>query len=112
MPVLKENASKSLEISKNIYRKTVHLNNIMTAVIDFTDGPMTEPQTPHAHPHEQISYVAEGELYVYLNDEKTKLTKGDIFYVPSNVSHSIQTLTEKVRLIDSFSPIRKDFLLQ
>lgn len=111
MPVLKENESKSVEISKNVFRKTVHLNNIMTAVIDFTNGPMQEPDPPHAHPHEQISYVAEGELMLFINDEKIKLTKGDIFYVPSNVSHTVQILTEKVRLVDSFSPIRKDFLL-
>lgn len=112
MPVLKETESKSVEISKNVFRKTVHLNNIMTAVIDFTHGPMKEPDPPHAHPHEQISYVAEGELFLFIGEEKTRLSKGDIFYVPSNESHTVQTLTEKVRLVDSFSPIRKDFLLQ
>lgn len=112
MPVIKENETKTVEISKNVFRKIVHLNDIMTAVIDFNNGPMSEPDPPHAHPHEQISYVSEGELYVYIDDEKTKLTKGDIFYVPANVSHTVQILSKTARLVDSFSPIRRDFLLQ
>jgi quercetin dioxygenase-like cupin family protein len=112
MPVLFDNESKGVEISTNVFRKVVHLNDLMTAVIDFTGGPMQEPDPPHAHPHEQISYVAEGELYVYIGEEKTMLGPGDMFYVPSNVSHTVQTLTEKVRLVDSFSPIRQDFLVK
>jgi hypothetical protein len=33
-----------------------------------------------------------------------------MFTAPSDVPHCIQTLSQHVRLIDTFSPIREDFL--
>jgi hypothetical protein len=38
------------------------------------------------------------------------LKAGDMFEVPSGKLHTIKLLTEKARLVDSFSPIREDFL--
>lgn len=110
MPVFIDRKTESKEILPGVHRKLVHLEKIMTAVIDFTDGPMDEPDPPHSHPHEQISYVAKGELIVYIGEEENKLTEGDIFYVPANIPHTVKTLTKEVRLIDSFSSIREDFL--
>jgi quercetin dioxygenase-like cupin family protein len=42
--------------------------------------------------------------------EKTHLSAGDLFTVPANVPHAVQTLSAHVRLIDAFNPIREDFL--
>jgi quercetin dioxygenase-like cupin family protein len=42
--------------------------------------------------------------------EKMRLSAGDLFTVPANVPHAVQTLTPHVRLIDAFHPIREDFL--
>ena len=39
-----------------------------------------------------------------------QLGPGDMFLVPPDKPHSIQLLTEHVRLVDCFNPIRKDFL--
>ena len=64
----------------------------------------------HSHPHEQVSYVAEGEIILLLDDQETRLGAGDVFLVPSGRPHSIQQLTEHVRLVDCFTPIREDFL--
>jgi quercetin dioxygenase-like cupin family protein len=79
-------------------------------VIDFDDGPKEEPDPPHSHPHEQVSYVAEGEILFLLDGQAERLGPGDVFLVPSGVPHSIQQLTEHVRLVDCFTPIREDFL--
>jgi quercetin dioxygenase-like cupin family protein len=62
------------------------------------------------HPHEQVSYVAAGELILVMGEEKTRLPAGDLFTVPPNVPHAVQTLSANVRLIDAFNPIREDFL--
>ena len=51
-----------------------------------------------------------GEIIFYLDDEPTRLARGDMFTVPPNVPHSVQLLTEHVQLIDAFTPIREDFL--
>ena len=42
--------------------------------------------------------------------KKTALKEGDMFAVPANVPHCIQMLTPTVRIIDSFSPIREEFI--
>lgn len=110
MPVIKKNESSIQKIKPGFDRRIAYLDNVMVAVCDFTGGPMSEPEKQHNHPHEQISYVAEGELWLFLGPEKYHLGEGDIFAVPSGVPHSIQTLTGFVRLIDSFSPVRKDFI--
>jgi quercetin dioxygenase-like cupin family protein len=110
MPVYKETETSPEKISSCFERRITHLDNLMVVVCDFTNGPAPAPDPPHSHPHEQISYVAEGDLFLFINDEKHKLQKGDIFSVPSGVPHCIQTISNHVRLIDSFSPVREDFL--
>ena len=110
MPILKEKQTKPEKVSPVFERRIAHLKNLMTVVCDFTNGPADEPDKPHSHPHEQITYVAEGDLFLFLGEEKHLLSKGDIFTVPSGLPHCIQTISKHVRLIDSFSPIREDFL--
>ena len=110
MPVLRKNESVSERVNPRLERRLVHLNDLMVVVCDFSDGPMPEPDKPHNHPHEQITYVESGELYFFIGEEKYHLTAGDLVMIPSNAYHSIQMLSSEVRLIDTFSPIRKDFL--
>jgi quercetin dioxygenase-like cupin family protein len=110
MPILKDAEVKGQTVAPGVSRKHIHLNSLMTAVVDFTSGPKEAPDPPHSHLHEQISYVAAGELYVFIDGQKTHLKQGDLFAVPGGVPHCIQPLSEFVRIIDSFSPIREDFL--
>lgn len=110
MPVLINNKVEAKKISDFAERKLISLNQLMVAKIDFSNGPMREPEQPHSHPHEQITYVAEGEIIIFFGDEQHRLKKGDMFAVPSNIPHCLQTLTEKVTLIDSFTPLRSEFL--
>jgi quercetin dioxygenase-like cupin family protein len=91
-------------------RRLGHTDHLMIVVVDFYDGPKDEPDPPHSHPHEQASYLVEGEILFVLDDEQTRLGPGDVFLVPSGRPHSIQQLSEHVRLVDCFTPIRQDFL--
>ena len=97
-------------IAKDRTRYLVHTDNLMMVVIDFNDGPTDEPDPFHSHPHEQVSYVVSGEILFFLDDEQAHLGPGDIFTVPPNRPHSVQLLSEHVRLVDTFHPIREDFL--
>ncbi|MGD0342160.1 MAG: cupin domain-containing protein [Bacteroidales bacterium] len=112
MPVLKKNESVPEIVSPVLKRRLVHLDNLMVVVCDFSKGPMAEPEKPHNHPHEQITYVDEGELYFFIGEEKYHLVKGDLVTIPSGIFHCIQSISKNVRLIDTFSPIRKDFLIK
>jgi quercetin dioxygenase-like cupin family protein len=84
--------------------------DVMITVVDFKDGPCSEPDPPHAHPHEQVSYIETGDILFFLNGQPTHLGPGDIFIVPPHAPHNIQPLTKHVRIIDAFHPIREDFL--
>jgi quercetin dioxygenase-like cupin family protein len=64
---------------------------------------------PHAHPHVQASYVAEGQFEVTINGETAVLGTGASFIVPPNVVHGVKALTAG-RLVDCFTPRRDDFL--
>jgi mannose-6-phosphate isomerase-like protein (cupin superfamily) len=100
----------SEKISPGYERTIAYLDNLMVTICNFTNGPALSPDLPHSHPHEQITYVAEGKLKFFRGDEESELSKGDIVTVPSGVSHCIQILTDRVTLIDSFSPVREDFI--
>jgi quercetin dioxygenase-like cupin family protein len=110
MAVLKYDEMPVDKIRKGAERRLGHTDNLMIVVVDFYDGPKSQPDPAHAHPHEQVSYVAEGEILFVTEEEQMHLAPGDLFLVPSGQPHSIQLLTEHVRLIDCFTPIRKDFL--
>lgn len=110
MAVLKYSDMKVDLIRAGAERRLGYTDNLMMVVIDFKDGPQTQPDPPHSHPHEQVSYVAEGEIIFFLEGVGERLGPGDMFLVPPDKPHSIQLLTETVRLVDCFNPIRKDFL--
>lgn len=99
------------EIKPGVFRSIMYTENLMTAIIDFTNGPWQEPEPPHSHPHEQVSYIADGELIFYCEDQPDqRLKTGNMFAVKSGKKHTIKVLSEKVRIVDSFTPIREEFL--
>jgi quercetin dioxygenase-like cupin family protein len=110
MAILKYDQSPVEQIREGVERRIGHTDNLMIVVMDFHDGPKEWPDPPHAHPHEQVSYVAEGEIVFVMDDQQTRLGPGDVFLIPSGKPHSIQLLTEHARLVDCFTPIREDFL--
>ncbi|MBY0360381.1 MAG: cupin domain-containing protein [Phreatobacter sp.] len=64
---------------------------------------------PHHHPHIQCTLVALGRFQVTIGDRSTVLATGDSFIVPTNVVHSVVAL-EAGELVDTFTPLRQDFL--
>lgn len=111
MAVLRENDSSPIMVKSGIHRRLLHTDSLMMVVIDFDNGPWAVPDPMHHHVHEQTTYVAEGEIIFLCEGEPNVILKtGDMFSVPPNVPHSIQLLSTRARLIDSFNPIRADFL--
>lgn len=110
MSAVYQNEAPRAEMAPNRTRYHAHTDNLMLVVIDFNDGPHAEPDAPHHHPHEQVSYLVEGELIFFVDGEGHHLRPGDMVAVPGNVPHCVQLLTEHARLIDSFTPLREEFL--
>ena len=63
----------------------------------------------HSHPHVQCSYVLEGRFEVTVAGHTEVIAEGGSFIVPSGLVHGVRAL-ERGRLVDSFTPARKDFL--
>ena len=110
MTILRYHEMTAEQLREGVERRIGHTDNLMIVVLDLDDGPKDEPDPPHSHPHEQIGYVAEGDILFVMDGQRTRLQPGDVFLVPPGRPHSIQQLTQKVRLVDCFTPIRDDFL--
>lgn len=63
----------------------------------------------HAHPHEQVSYVAKGSFLFRVGDAVTRVSAGDSVLIPSGVEHGVEALQDAM-LVDVFTPRRDDFL--
>ena len=112
MPATLRDEAPPVVIAPGRARYLTHTGDLMMVVIDFEDGPMDEPDPPHSHPHDQTSYVAEGEVMFTVGDTVHHVKPGDMVAIPSDVPHTLQLLSKTARLVDAFHPIRDDFLPQ
>lgn len=111
MPVLKFSDNIPEKVREGLERRTIHTANLMTVIVDFSNGPWAEAEPFHSHPHEQTCYLAQGEIIFCCEDEPDqRLQAGDLFAVPSGKKHTIRLLSPTARLIDNFNPIRQDFI--
>lgn len=112
MPILKARGASMVDVKPGVQRRLIHTDHVMMVVIDFNNGPWEQPDPPHSHVHEQITYVVEGEIIFFCQGEKEqRLRSGDMFSVPSGQDHAIQLLSRTAKLIDCFTPLREDFLI-
>jgi len=81
--------------------------NVMMVEVTMKKGGVG---TVHAHPHEQISYIAAGSFRFTVGDETQVVSAGDSLYMPPNVVHSTVALEDNSIVVDIFTPIREDFL--
>ena len=99
------NDVKGKEIVPGLYGRFIHGNSMTLSVVDIQPG----AQLPeHSHPHEQITFLLEGELDMVIGGEKMLLTPGMVHVIPGNVPHSAVARTF-VRVLDAFSPVREDY---
>jgi len=62
----------------------------------------------HAHPHEQVVNMLEGELSLTVAGEEHVLHAGDVVTIPGGVRHAAKALAPS-RVLDVFSPVREDY---
>lgn len=81
-------------------------DNLMMCEITFEKGAQGNF---HRHPHEQITYIAEGKFRFTIDGEECNVCKGDSVFMPSNSLHGV-TCLEPGKLVDVFNPKREEFL--
>ncbi|MBQ4286940.1 MAG: cupin domain-containing protein [Bacteroidales bacterium] len=81
-------------------------DNIMMVKVSFDAG---EVGSVHAHPHTQVTYVAEGKFVFTIGGETKIVSKGDALYMEPDVEHGCTCLETGI-LIDCFNPMRDTFI--
>jgi quercetin dioxygenase-like cupin family protein len=93
-------------VMPGLIRRTLVTGKTMM-ICEFTlDAGVSIPA--HAHPHEQVGYVASGLVRITVEDDSFVLGPGDSYYAPSNVQHSAHVL-QKAVVVDTFNPPREDY---
>lgn len=62
----------------------------------------------HAHPHEQVYNLTEGEFELTVGGETKIMKPGQVAVIPGNVPHSGKAIT-RCKVIDVFYPVREDY---
>ena len=96
-----------VSMGEGVSRKVLaHGGTVMGVEVSFDEGAVG---ARHNHPHEQMTYILEGDFEFIIEETQHIAKKGDTFYIPSDVFHQAICL-KKGKLLDVFSPIREDFL--
>ena len=78
--------------------------------------PMPRPRPhhapkPHAHPFEQIVYIAGGACDHHVGDQAFRLTTGGMLVVPPDVEHYAEVVGDEVLVnFDIFTPRREEYV--
>jgi len=93
------------QVIPGLTMRTFWGENMLVAVVNL------EPNTvvpAHSHPHEQCSYLMEGEVEFNLDGERRAMQPGELVFIPGGVKHSVIAGSQPVRILDMFSPPRED----
>lgn len=79
---------------------------IMMVAVRFESGAIG---AVHHHPHRQVTYVAQGQFEITVNEQTVILAEGASFFAPPDAPHGVRALSAGT-LVDVFTPAREDFL--
>lgn len=91
---------------QGIQRRIVTGERVMLGRLFFPKGAKVPA---HTHESEQITNVLSGALKFVIEGEEIVVGAGEVLVIPSNALHSAEAL-EETDEIDTFSPIRTDWL--
>lgn len=91
---------------EGITLKSVSGDRTMMTFFEFEPGAIIPL---HQHPHEQITYVIEGEIEFTLDGETRLVRAGEGVVVRSDSQHSARVLSKPAKAVDAWYPIREDY---
>jgi quercetin dioxygenase-like cupin family protein len=93
------------ELLQGTEARFVHGEMMTVAYWHFEPG-VVLPE--HAHPHEQILNVIQGEFALTVDGATRRLGSGSVVVIPPDAVHAGRAVTD-CRIIDVFHPVREDF---
>jgi quercetin dioxygenase-like cupin family protein len=97
---------EAVEMLPGVWRRTLNYGERLMVVQVTVEKGVAVPV--HSHPHEQITYIVEGQLAMEVEGQTYMLGPGDSLLVPGDVEHG-GTAIERTLVIDTFSPPREDY---
>ena len=86
--------------------RTAAADKMLVAVVDLASHSVV---AEHAHPHEQVGMILEGQVIFFIGDEQKTLQAGDLYRIPGNTKHKVIALEESVKALDIFYPVREEY---
>ena len=105
MSFINYNTKSTVTIFPGVHSAMEHSAQITYGCVTLEEGVIVPV---HSHPHEQWTYILEGEMEFTLNGEMQLLLPGMGAYIASNVLHGAVTVTA-CKVIDVFTPVREDY---
>jgi quercetin dioxygenase-like cupin family protein len=95
------------ELAPGVRMSPLFGEGAMLNLLEFEPG----AQVPeHAHPHEQLGMVVEGELVLRIDGVEHRLGPGHAYQIPGGISHAAWTEDgTRCRVLDVFQPVREDY---
>jgi len=104
--VVKATDVEPVEMVPGVRRRTLSWGErLMIVHVILEEGAVVPP---HRHPHEQITYIVEGELSMDVEGQTHVLAPGDSLLFPADVEHGATAL-KRTLVVDSFSPPREEY---
>src|ERR1700723_3599970 len=93
-------------LSPTIGRQMIVGTNVMVARVLLKKG----ARVPlHSHHNEQVTYILEGALLFYIDNQEITVSAGEVLCIPPNMPHEALALEDTVDL-DVFNPPRQDWI--
>ncbi len=92
-----------------IGRRLIATDRMMLAHVYLEQGAIVPT---HSHENEQLTYILEGTLRLWLGDDESQvvdLRAGEVLHIPSHLPHRAEAL-ERTLDVDIFCPPRADWL--
>lgn len=107
--MIKNEDNKYEQIDGNCRRTILSYNaELMTVKIIFDE--ITVDVKLHSHPHVQSTYVLKGSFRFFIEEKEYLMKAGDSILFESNIPHGCVALEKNSQLLDTFTPMRQDFL--
>ena len=93
------------EVIKGFKARFVHTETLTLGFWEVEKGAVLPL---HAHFHEQVTQVLEGQFQLTVGDETKVYENGQLAIIPSNITHGGVAVTA-CKIFDIFSPVREDY---
>jgi len=104
--VVRASDVEPLEMVPGVWRRTLSWGErLMVCQVVLEEGAVVPG---HRHPHEQITYIVEGELSMKVEGRIYVLGAGDSLLFPADVEHGATAL-KRTLVVDNFSPPREEY---